>query len=141
MTRNYSSHKGNLIQVSPGVLHEYSDLPELSKSQRSLDVPSSTLVHYHPAGRTDPSINTQQYISFKCKQPLEATTIVNNCLSDIRRWMITNQLKINDSKTEFIVFRSPQLSSDLSGLSVNVGDYAIFKGKRLGCHIRPISQL
>ena len=28
---------------------------------------------------------------------------VNSCLSDIRRWMITNKLKINDSKTEFIV--------------------------------------
>ena len=28
--------------------------------------------------------------------------------------MITNKLKINDSKTEFIVFRSPQLKCDLS---------------------------
>ena len=33
--------------------------------------------------------------------------------------MITNKLKINDSKTEFIVFRSPQLKCDLS---VNVGE-------------------
>ena len=41
--------------------------------------------------------------------------------------MITNKLnlKINDSKTEFIVFRSPQLRSDLSGLSVNVGESQI----------------
>ena len=45
---------------------------------------------------------------------------VNSCLSDIRRWMITNKLKINDSKAEFIVFRSPQLGCDLSGLSVKV---------------------
>ena len=44
----------------------------------------------------------------------------NSCLADIRRGMITNKLKINDSKTEFIVFRSPQLKCDLSGLSVNV---------------------
>ena len=36
--------------------------------------------------------------------------------------MITNKLKINNSKTEFIVFRSPQLRYDLSGLSVNVGE-------------------
>ena len=33
--------------------------------------------------------------------------------------MTTNKLKINDSKTEFIVFRSPQLRCDLSGLSVS----------------------
>ena len=35
--------------------------------------------------------------------------------------MITNKLKINSSKTEFIVFKSPQLECDFSGLSVNVG--------------------
>ena len=36
--------------------------------------------------------------------------------------MIKNKLKINDSKTEFIVFRSPQAKHDLSGLSVSVGE-------------------
>ena len=39
-----------------------------------------------------------------------------------KRWIITNKLKINDSKTECIVFRSPQLKYDLSGLSENVGE-------------------
>ena len=36
--------------------------------------------------------------------------------SDIRKWMIANKLKINDMKTYFIVFRSPQLKCDLSDL-------------------------
>ena len=31
-----------------------------------------------------------------------------NCLADIRGWMITNKLKMNDSKTDFLVFKSPQ---------------------------------
>ena len=44
------------------------------------------------------------YLSFECKQPLEAISKLNRCLADIRRWMITNKLMINDSKTEFIVF-------------------------------------
>ena len=39
--------------------------------------------------------------------------------------MITDKVKFNDSKTEFIVFRSPQLRCDLSGLSVNVGESQI----------------
>ena len=64
--------------------------------------------------------DTQLYISFKCKQPLEAISKVNSRLPDIRRWMITNKLRINDSKTEFFVFKCPQLRCDLSGLSVNV---------------------
>ena len=67
----------------------------------------------------------------KCKQPLEAISKLNSCLADIRRWMITNKLKIYDSKTEFIVFRSPQLKCDLSGLSVNVGESMITQSSKV----------
>ena len=97
----------------------------------------SAILKYHKIVYHVYANDTQLYISFKCKQPLEAISKVNSCLSDIMRWMITNKFKINDSKTEFIVFRSPQLRCDLSGLS----DYAIIKGERYGSHIRPISQL
>ena len=69
--------------------------------------------------------DTQLYISFKCNTPLASLIKLNNCISDIRVWMINNKLKINDSKTEFIVFRSPQAKQDLSGLSVIVGDSII----------------
>ena len=41
--------------------------------------------------------------------------------------MITNKLQINDSKTECIVLRSPQLRCDLSGLSVNDGESRIMQ--------------
>ena len=54
--------------------------------------------------------------------------------------MITNKLKINDSKTEFIVFRSPQLKCDLSGLSVNVGESIITQSPKvrdLGVILQP----
>ena len=46
------------------------------------------------------------YISLKCKDPLESLATLNVFISDIRVWMIKNKLKINDSKTEFIIFRS-----------------------------------
>ena len=45
--------------------------------------------------------------------------------------MITNKLKINYTKTEFIVFRSPQLKCDLSGLSVNVGESMITQSSKV----------
>ena len=77
-------------------------------------LPMSAILKYHTIGYHVCADNTQLYILFKCKQPLEAISKVNSCLSDIRRWMITNKLKINDSKTEF--------RCDLSGLSVNVGE-------------------
>ena len=88
-------------------------------------LPMGAILKYHKIGYHVYADDTQLYISFKCKQPLESISKVNSCLSDIRRWMITNKLKINDSKTEFIVFRSPQLRCDLSGLSVNVGESQI----------------
>ena len=80
-------------------------------------LPLSAILRYHNIGYHVYANDTQLYVSFKCKQPL----LLNSCLVDIRRWMITNELKINDSTTEFIVFRSPQLKCDLSSLSVNVG--------------------
>ena len=52
-------------------------------------------------------------------------TRLNMCISDIRVWMIKNKLKINDSKTEFIIFRSPLLKQNLSDLPVSVGDMQV----------------
>ena len=65
------------------------------------------------------------YISFKCNTPLASLIKLNNCISDIRVWMINNKFKIHNSKTEFIVFPSPQAKQDFSGLSVIIGDSII----------------
>ena len=53
----------------------------------------SAILKYHKIGDHVYADDTQLYISFKCKQLLEAISKVNSCLSDIRRWMITNKLK------------------------------------------------
>ena len=68
--------------------------------------------------------DTQLYILFKFKDPLESLTKLNMCISDIRVWMIKNKLKINDSKTEFIIFRSPLLKQNLRDLSCQCRRYA-----------------
>ena len=47
------------------------------------------------------------------------------CISDIRVWMIKNKFRINNSKTEFIIFLSPLLKQNLSNLSVSVGDMEV----------------
>ena len=83
-------------------------------------LPMSAIL-YHKMGYHVYADDTQIYISFRCKQPLDAISKVNSCLYDIMQLMFTNKLKINDLTIEFIVFRFPQLRCDLSGLSENVG--------------------
>ena len=39
--------------------------------------------------------------------------------------MINNKFKINDSKTEFIIFRSPLLKQNVMDLSVSIGDMQV----------------
>ena len=64
--------------------------------------------------------DTQLYISFKCKDPLESLTKLNMCIYDIQVWMIKNKFKINDSKTELIIFRFPLLKENVSPPSSKV---------------------
>ena len=70
------------------------------------DISRSHNVGYH--GFAD---DTQNYHSFtlgksgeeeKCKQEIEL------CISDIRTWMRTNLLKLNDEKTEFLIIGTKQ---------------------------------
>ena len=88
-------------------------------------LPLGAILRHHNIGYHIYADDTQLYISFKCKDPLESLTKLNMCISDIRVWMIKNILKINDSKTKFIIFRSPLLKQNLSDLSVSVGDMQV----------------
>ena len=48
-------------------------------------LPMSAILKYHTIGYYVYADDTQLYISFKYKQPLEAISKVNSCLSDIRQ--------------------------------------------------------
>ena len=94
-------------------------------------LPLGSILKYHSIGYHIYVDDTQLYISFKCNNPLASLTKLNNCISDIRVWMINNKFKNNHSKTNFIVFRSPQAKQDLSGLSVIVGDSIIQQSSKV----------
>ena len=83
-------------------------------------LPLGAILRHHNIGYHIYADDTQLYISFKCKDPLESLTKLNMCISDIRVWMIKNKFKINDSK-----FRSPLLKQNLSDVSVSVGDMPV----------------
>ena len=85
-------------------------------------MPLAAILRYHNIGYHVYADDTQLYISSKNKDPSGPLARLNSCISDIRMWMIKNKLKNNDSKTEFIIFRSPQCKATISGVSVSVGD-------------------
>ena len=88
-------------------------------------LPLGAILRHHNIGYHIYADDTQLYISFKCKDPLELLTYLNMCIFYIRVWMIKNKFKINNSKTEFIIFLSPLLKQNLSDLSVSVGDMQV----------------
>ena len=49
-------------------------------------LPLSAILRYHNIGYHVYADDSQLYVSFKCKQPLEAISKLNSCLADIRRW-------------------------------------------------------
>ena len=47
------------------------------------------------------------------------------CIQDIRQWMGQHYLKLNDTKTEFMMFGNPQNLEKVTAWTVTVGDTEI----------------
>ena len=68
--------------------------------------------------------DTQLYLSFKPSSKStqdEALKAIETCIAEVRAWMITHRLKINDSKTEFLIIGSRQQLSKVSIDSITIG--------------------
>ena len=72
--------------------------------------------------------DTQLYLAFKPSSPESADAArqqLEHCISDIRTWMRQNKLKLNDSKTELVVFHQRHLKETILPF-FNVGENAIY---------------
>ena len=55
--------------------------------------------------------NSQLYVSFQPNENANETaaiTAMQNCIDDVRKWMLINKLKLNDGKTEFLLIGTRQ---------------------------------
>ena len=69
--------------------------------------------------------DTQAYISFEPGEEDECLHKLELCIKEIRQWMAKNWLKLNDAKTEFIVFGPKKSLDAIKTDSVIVGDARI----------------
>ena len=67
--------------------------------------------------------DTQVYLSFKVNEENVAVEKLERCISDIRNWMFENHLKLNDTKTEFLVIGSKHMKDKLNDVShISIGN-------------------
>ena len=60
---------------------------------------------------------------------------MQNCVNDVRKWMLMNKLKINDSKTEFLIIGSKHQLNKITIDSIRIRDSeikSIASAKNLG---------
>ena len=69
--------------------------------------------------------DSQLYIAFDPKDELVAKARLEACIADIRLWMRCNFLKLNDSKTEFLILGSPTQLHLLNNSTITIGDAII----------------
>ena len=78
--------------------------------------------------------DTQLYVSFRpdCEDNSESTlAALEDCISDVRTWLLSHKLMFKDSKTEFLVIGTPQQLSKINIEAVNVG----------GVQIKPVDSI
>ena len=66
-------------------------------------LPIVSIMRHHDIYIHSYADDTQLYVSYDLSNPYVALDRMNLCISDLRIWMIRNKLKINDSKTEFLI--------------------------------------
>ena len=58
----------------------------------------------------------------------DAVVAMERCISDIRTWMLTDKLKLNDDKTEFMLIGTKQQLSKINIDSLTVGSIDVAPG-------------
>jgi hypothetical protein len=69
--------------------------------------------------------DTQLYSSFSVSDSSASIQLISNCIDDIRLWMQSNLLKLNESKTEVILLGTKHQLSKVGNIEISVGNVNI----------------
>ena len=74
--------------------------------------------------------DTQLYIAFDPEKDEEQVLArLEACIEDLRAWMRQNRLKLNDQKTEFVIFGTSAQLKKVKTMHVRVGDESIGRSR------------
>ena len=82
------------------------------------------VIKYHLPEAHAYADDTQLYLSFSpdtATNQTDAVIAMERCISDIRTWMLTDKLKLNDDKTEFMLIGTKQQLSKVNIDCLTVG--------------------
>ena len=72
--------------------------------------------------------DTQLYFSYDINFPHDELTVrskIEKCVADIKSWMAANKLKLNDEKTELIMFTTPRMHSRIQDNHIQIANAKI----------------
>ncbi len=86
------------------------------------------IIHRHLEDAHGYADDHQLYLSFSPNTAMlqqSAVDCTEDCLSDVKQWMLANKLKMNDAKTEFIIIGSRQQLDKVDFNSIKVGNAVV----------------
>ena len=90
----------------------------------------SNIISQHLSSVHGYAEDTQIYFSFRpCSihSEINAVSVIEKCMADVRSWFIGNRLMINDAKTDFLVIGTRQQLEKTSIESITIGDTVTFR--------------
>ena len=90
--------------------------------------PASNIISQHLPSVHGFADDTQIYLSFRpCSihSEINAVSVIEKCIADVRSWFIGNRLMINDAKTDFLIIGTRQQLEKTSIESIIIGDTVI----------------
>ena len=67
----------------------------------------------------------QLAVSFDSRHPWNAIDVLESCIAEVKRWMLSNMLTLNDDKTELITFGSSYFTRKVPSITFKLGDLEI----------------
>jgi len=86
------------------------------------NAPVADIFHRHGIAYHLYADDTQVYLAFPAGAETEAREKLELCLQDVKLWMARNYLKLNDSKTDFMILGSAHSLKNISTTHIKIGD-------------------